>query len=732
MVKHFPIWVFTFITFFSYSQVKNQFIDPSKSKDYGIFPSIASTIGEFNLPTINVKSLLKEDSLSRNQGVPFRFGKDVDVNINFIKVATKYENQDTTVYVHKINSKNAFSINLIFDEFFLAKNASLIIYNSEKTMLYGPLTYENNPLNSSFWTDLIKGESIILQLNVVGRNTNETRLRISKVVHGYQNTYAGFGQSAACHRDIACPDGNDWRNEANSVAMLLLANGTRFCSGALLNNACQDFTPNFLTAFHCLDLSGNGVLENAERNAVNNWVFRFLYESPNCGGPDGTAFVSVNGSTFRSAFQQSDFALLLLNSRPTGNVRYAGWSRATVAATSSVGIHHPNGDVKKISTENNQATTNANTINWVGGTTSPPNTHWRVVFDQGGSQPGSSGSPLFNQEHRIVGQLHGGAGFCPGEANFQSFYGRFDVSWNGGGTPDTQLSTWLTNDPNVTQTNTVQFPGLTSNTSLVCSTANLTLINQPPNTTLSWTTNVPNGLSVNGSGQVTRLNNYDGIVMVTSWINGTGFCTNSHTAISAPLWVGRPVSTVSGVSNPYPGQLYTYTTIDPNLNGAGSYNWVVSGGTIYGGGGPSSTSVTVFWNEAGFVELTSENSCGISTYTLFVTPDTGGGCDPCQRKRTEDNTGNPIDESLEEENILGIMVAYPNPSEDIFTVRLNNELKISKPISITIFDINGQPIKFLSTDKKKFTISLREYPTGLYYLRADIPDKRAFVKLIRK
>lgn len=613
-------------------------------------------------------------------------------------------------------------------------------------MIYGPITSENNPTNGVFWTDLIKGESIIVQVTIVGRNSNETNLHISKVIHGYQNTFAGFGESAPCNRDIACPEGNTFRDEGNSVAMLLLANGTRFCSGSLLNNACQDFTPNFLTAFHCLDLNQNGVLVDAERNAVNNWVFRFFYESPTCGGGNGTAFVSVNGATFRSAFQPTDFALLLLNARPPG-ANYAGWSRVNVAATSAAAIHHPNGDVKKISIDNDALTNVAVTTTWVRDifgnpiVQCPPNTHWQTIFDSPGAgiaastvQPGSSGSPIFDQNHRIVGQLHGDFlnttnDFC---ANRRGHYGRFDVSLNGGGTQATQLSAWLTNDPNVTQTNTARFPGLTSNTGLVCTTANLTLINQPPNTTLSWTTNVPNGLAVNGSGQVTRLNNYDGIVMVTSWINGTGFCTNSHTAISTPLWVGRPVSTVSGVSNPYPGQLYTYTTIDPNLNGAGSYNWVVSGGTIYGGGGPSSTSVTVYWNEAGYIELTSENSCGVSTYTLYVTPDMGGGCDPCQRKRTEDNFENVTDESLEEENISGILAAYPNPSDDIFTIRLNNELKIVKPISITIFDINGQPIKLLSTDKKKFTFSLREYPSGLYYLRADIPDKRAFVKLIRK
>lgn len=730
------------------AQIKNRILrSDDQSAKQEVLIDKATELPAYNIPKLNLKNILLRDSLERLQGKPFRFGEDFDVDINYMKSATKYTGQDSTVFFYKIESKNAFSINLIFDKFTLSKNASMLIYNAEQSMIYGPISSENNPANGIFWTDLIKGESIVIQVTIVGKNSNETNLHISKVIHGYQNTFSGFGQSAPCNRDIACPEGDPFRNEGNAVAMLLLANGTRFCSGSLLNNVCQDFTPNFLTAFHCLDLNANGVLTDAERNAVNNWVFRFLYESPTCGGGDGITSVSVNGSTFRSAFQPSDFALLLLNSRPIGNLRYAGWSRSNAPATSASAIHHPSGDVKKISIDNDALTNVPVTTTWVRDifgnpiVQCPPNTHWQAIFDSPGVgiaastvQPGSSGSPIFDQDHRVVGQLHGDFlntdnNFC---ANRRGHYGRFDVSWNGGGTANTQLSTWLTNDPNVTQTNTVQFPGLTSTTGLVCSTANLAMVNQPPNTTLSWTTNVPGGLSVNSSGVVTRLNDYDGIVTVTGWANGTGFCTASHTPAHRILWVGRPVSSISGISNPYPGQLYTYTTIDPNLNGAGSYNWVVSGGTIYGGGGPSSTTVTVFWNEPGYVELTSENTCGVSTYTLYVTPDMGGGCDPCQRKRTDPETGISIDEGFEEENISEILVAYPNPSKDVFTIRLNNELVLSKPINITIFDINGRQVEILSTDKKKFTISLTDHPIGLYYLKADLPDKRTFIKLIRQ
>ena len=189
----------------------------------------------YELPNVDVKNLLREDSLERTQGKPFRFGKALEVDIDFIRDATKLTIGDSSIFFYKISSKRAYSINLIFDRFSLASNASLEIYNNQKTMIYGPVTSKDNPSNGVFWTDLIKGESIIVQLTVIGKDTQQTKLHIDKVIHGYQNTFAGFGQSANCNRDIACPEENLWRNEGNAVAMLLLANGQRFCTGSLLN-----------------------------------------------------------------------------------------------------------------------------------------------------------------------------------------------------------------------------------------------------------------------------------------------------------------------------------------------------------------------------------------------------------------------------------------------------------------------------------------------------------------
>jgi hypothetical protein len=103
-----------------------------------------------------------------------------------------------------------------------------------------------------------------------------------------------------------------------------------------------------------------------------------------------------------------------------------------------VTIHHPQGDEKRISFEDDPTSTTS-----VGLDTSPGDgTHIRVAdWDLGTTEGGSSGSPLLDPAHRVVGQLHGGYAACGND--LPDWYGRLSVSWTGGGTASTRLSDWL-------------------------------------------------------------------------------------------------------------------------------------------------------------------------------------------------------------------------------------------------------------------------------------------------
>ena len=136
------------------------------------------------------------------------------------------------------------------------------------------------------------------------------------------------------------------------------------------------------------------------------------------------------------------------------DVRRLGWTKSTTPAANAVGIHHPRGDIKKISVENDAVKSYNGIQNWTDNngniiSTTQKHTHWGVTFDVGAIESGSSGSPLMNQNHLVVGQLHGGSSNC---APVTMYYGRFDKSWDYGNTATRRLKDWLdSNNTGITQ-----------------------------------------------------------------------------------------------------------------------------------------------------------------------------------------------------------------------------------------------------------------------------------------
>lgn len=393
------------------------------------------------MPAFNIDSLLNIEAKEIEEARPFRFGYAIDVDMGLKNNGTwqTLSNGDK-VWRLKIYSEGAFSINLIFDEFWLPEGARFFLYNEDHSMILGAFTSDvSNNEYYTFSTDLVQGNTVVLEYYEPAY-TSEGIINIDKVIHGYKDMFKsdGLGLSGSCNIDVNCSQGNDWCVEKRAVSMILVDDNTALCSGCLINNERQDLTPYYLTANHCI--IGNN---------PNTWIFRFKYWRPTCGGPDPVYWVSVSGSTIRANHAASDFALLELFSQPPSGfgVLYAGWERSSVAPPSAVGIHHPSGDVMKISVENNYPISSDYDPDPIS-----PNSHWKVIWDNGTTEGGSSGSPLFNNNRRIIGQLHGGWASCSNPSG-ADYYGRFDVSWTGGGTSSTRLSNWL--DPDNTGLTTV-------------------------------------------------------------------------------------------------------------------------------------------------------------------------------------------------------------------------------------------------------------------------------------
>ena len=382
------------------------------------------TLGEVSFTVMddfNLDSLRAEDEiLDQHKDIPYRFGFNFDVDLN-------PDNSGTTIYNSRgdklwrvgIVSHGAVSLNLLMDQFVLPEGAELYLYTPGYEYASGAFTAMNNKDWNSLATDMLPGDTLIVEYYEPADVEFQGLVSIGRVTHGYRSML-DFGDSGACNNNVNCPEGAAWQTEKRSV-LLILVGGNAACSGALINNTAQDGTPFFLTADHCLG------------GSVANWVFRFNYESPGCANVNGPTNQSVSGAILRANNSASDFALLELSSNPPAsyNPFFAGWSRILTTPPSSVGIHHPSGDIKKISFENDPLMV----IPWGGADC------WHVqAWDDGTTEPGSSGSPLFDDQHRIIGQLYGGQASC--SFNFNDYYGRFSTSWHGNYTPN-RLSDWL-------------------------------------------------------------------------------------------------------------------------------------------------------------------------------------------------------------------------------------------------------------------------------------------------
>ncbi|MES2731994.1 MAG: trypsin-like peptidase domain-containing protein [Bacteroidota bacterium] len=571
---------------------------------------------------VDIKSLLVEDKQEKNHGLPFRFGKACLVNLG-LNNGKWTATPEGRVWQLEISSPMAYSINLQFDDFYLSEGADLVIYNADKTMQIGPITAKENNPSRLFATDLVKGNSIILELFEPKNSTGKSQLHISNVVHGYKDMFenaGGFGQSSSCNIDVACSQGQSWQTEANGVAMVLLDKNTRLCSGALLNNACQNLRAYFLTAFHCLD-SGSS----------NDWAFRFQYRSILCGGGDDFVYTTYNGSTLRASWVHTDFALLELNQRPnaTTGIRYLGWSRIATAPASSAILHHPAGDVMKIAIDNQAATLNP-VINWSNGAISQPNTHWTTNYDAGTTEGGSSGGPLFDQNHRIAGQLHGGSVGCP--PNATRFYGRFDLSWTGGGTPSTRLSDWLSDDPAITTTNTIQIPSISnSGADAICTGNSRTFtLQNPPAGIVTWNT-TSNLTPSSGTGTIATVS---GTSTIGPGPGSITFTVAPNITCSTPMQLTYNVTVGSYIEGTYTNNYQNvtlsssnslragYTTVTLNTSVSGlTFNWALAAGNAtswrtYGSG--KYLDLQLGYGQTATFQITSNCSTSSSS-SKFVT-----------------------------------------------------------------------------------------------------------------
>lgn len=552
--------------------------------------------------------ILEEDAVDEKMGVMFRYGVLVPVDIDIYETGTWTVLPDgQRIWRQVITAPEALAVSLLFDKFYLPYGSELYVYNHTKDHIIGAFDHSNNHESFVFATELLRGETVVLEYvepalreidylerrhNDANRNVSLKRgrlqLSVSDIIYAYRNVeflypdvYSG---AKGCMVGVNCsPEGNNWQQQKRGVARVgvIFGSSAGWCSGSLVNNVAQDCKPYFLLADHC----GGG----ASSTQMNQWVFYFNYEATaaNCQSESGSTGQSMTGATLRARGMisgGSDFLLVELNqSVPASyNAYYNGWNRNNVTSSSGVSIHHPAGRVKKISTFSSPL----QTTTWTGGGSGA---HWAVQWIQTNNghsvtAGGSSGSPLFDNNGRIVGTLTGGGSSCSNLTALDA-YGKFSYHWeSNGSTANRRLRPWLDPSNSVTVLNGTATCGTTPPGGLDCSNAislncgqtyNGTTVGQPSNVDLyncvGWDQSGPERVHV-----ITTTATGDITAALSNLSVDLDVFILSSCSENACLAYGDDVATLN---NAPPGTYYI--VVDGYMGAAGTYTLTVncSGGT---------------------------------------------------------------------------------------------------------------------------------------------------------
>lgn len=672
---------------------------------------------------------------------PLRFAKrfDIDIPLKLNAICDTLQGRGL-LWRLTIASKGAYSLNFTLSNYELPKGAKLFFYSRDKKHVAGAFTSKNNKLSKKLNIAPIPGDVVTVEYFEPISCRPLTNLTISSVGHDYKNVFQYLSddseqktRSGYCQVNINCNEGIDWQNEKRAVAKIIVDNSD-ICTGTIVNNINEDGVPYFITAHHCIK-----TYHQAEKT-----LFMFHYESASCYGIFSLNTKTLSGSELRATSANLDFSLVELTTVPPAryNIYYAGWNVADIPAESTVCIHHPDGDLKKIAVDDDPPVTG----NYGSGL--DEYAHWRVKrWEVGSTEKGSSGSGLFNQNHQLVGFLSGGQATCASPIN--DYYVKTARLWNDYDDPFRQIKTWL--DPD--NTGAIEIEGYDPNAPVYDRDAKIDEIISPQKTFCAEAAEISPEIIVKNNG----LNPISGFTLMYSidstapqtidW-NGT-LNVNEKTTITFPeIQVGGGdhnfvayIATVDGVID-QDNTNDTLTTAFTVKNGTpvamrlttdefgNETTWELKDidSTILYSGGPYSFYMQTINKEFclydGYYSFTikdmeEDGICcanGEGSYSLInsISLDTimVGGTFSKQDFREFWITSN---NSIAVPPYIAHKV-FPNPTSNYITILT----KHNEPTSIKIFDLYGKEIMHVSYDNgSKFVLNLHHLQSGIYIVKVN-------------
>ena len=415
---------------------------------YSFKNTISQVVPTIEIEALDAEALLAEDAAIPGKDHPLRIGVTKEVNYSMENSGRMDMLPDGgRVWRIAFHMEDATFTSMNFSKFNIPDGAELYLYTPDREYVIGKFINKNQMEDGTFYPQEMPGEDIVVEYYEPANVAFNGELVINQISQGYYDFFhikAIEGQignaEGTCHPNAICYDAS-WHAQINSVVCYTMTSGgyVYMCSGAMVNNTRNDNTQYLLSANHCYE-SGT-------------WKFYFGYQASTCSGSNGPILKTATGYELKAkddGNSSSDFMLVKITGtiNPSYDVYLAGWNCTNANPTnptSCAAIHHPGGDIKKFSipqTLRNGAQVYSNMGKfWI--------TTWALAT--GTTEQGSSGSPLFNKDKLIVGQLYSGSSSCTAYDQYhvgpsgEDFYGKLSNSWENGNNSSNakKLKPWL-------------------------------------------------------------------------------------------------------------------------------------------------------------------------------------------------------------------------------------------------------------------------------------------------
>ena len=392
----------------------------------------------FVMPPLDMAAIEAQDAKPRSGDKALRIGVVRDLAEATSVGATSAKGQwqalpdGSRVWRMNLTAASAFGIRVHIGQIRLPEGCELTVFDTaQPSRMRGPYAVSNLHGRTEFWAGTVFSENVTVECYCPSGVPPETvQFVVDRMVHVYRDPLSQE-KEGSCNIDLACHP--SWASTGNAVAGIGSISDNddyMWCTGCLLNDQVPStYVDYFMTANHCV----------GSQTEANDTEFYWFFQTASCNGsPPSLSSVPLTGGgadylAGRTRSGGNDFAFLRLRNASPGGVTYAGWSTNTPGAETLVGIHHPDGAFKRIS---------------FGGRAGAYAYFWFVQWSLGVTEPGSSGSPLFNSSQQFIGQLWGGGSSCATPYDTDE-YGRFNVTypiiqaWLNGENPPAESTTYF-------------------------------------------------------------------------------------------------------------------------------------------------------------------------------------------------------------------------------------------------------------------------------------------------